>query len=133
MTCTLPCILMGEKLALHLQPGRRLGPVLMDLTTGAVTQVTDTPNRRLPELVSGRAVAGYESYISTGMEATWRFSFRPLDEAQPPIRLTEDPAADHSPVWSPQRAQAGLHLHPQRRFGGMAGRSGPDRRPLHQP
>ena len=49
----------------------------------------------------GRWLA-YESYLPSGDGGDLEIFIRPLDQAQPPIRLTDDPAADHSPAWSPQ-------------------------------
>ena len=75
----------------------------MDLTTGEVTQITDTPEYDAsPSWSPDGQWLAYESYVNAGEGGDLEIFIRPLDDAQPPIRLTDDPAADHSPAWSPQ-------------------------------
>ena len=75
----------------------------MDLKTGAVSQITDTPEYDAsPSWSPDGLWLAYESYIPAGDGGDLEIFIRPLDEAQAPIRLTEDPASDHSPAWSPQ-------------------------------
>jgi TolB protein len=75
----------------------------MNLTSGEVTQITNTPEYDAsPSWSPDGLWLAYESYLPNGDAGDLEIFIRPLDGSQPPIRLTEDPAADHSPAWSPQ-------------------------------
>lgn len=72
---------------------------LLDLQTGALTQITDSPEYDGAPSWSpdGRWLA-YESYL--GENGGLDIFIRPLDGAQEPIQLTDDPGADFDPSWS---------------------------------
>lgn len=75
----------------------------MDLTTGEVAQITNTPDYDgSPSWSPDGLWLAYESYVPAENDGNLEIFIRPLDGSQPPIRLTDDPAADHSPAWSPQ-------------------------------
>lgn len=75
----------------------------MDLVTGEVTQITDTPEYDgSPSWSPDGLWLAYESYVPVENDGNLEIFIRPLDDSQSPIRLTDDPAADHSPSWSPQ-------------------------------
>jgi TolB protein len=76
---------------------------VMDLVTGEVTQLTDTPEYDgAPSWSPDGLWLAYESYLPLEQDGNLEVFIRPLDGSQAPIRLTDDPAADHSPAWSPQ-------------------------------
>ena len=76
----------------------------LDLETGETTRLTDTPEYdgapswSLPD----GAYIAYESYVDGNLDI---FIRSVTDPAQALTRLTEDPATDSSPAWSPQGRQ----------------------------
>lgn len=84
---------------------------LMNLSTGEVTQLTDDPDYDGHPSFSpdGRWLV-YEHYVnSTGTNGSnngnLELFIRPVDGSADPIRLTDDPAADFDPNWSPKGRQ----------------------------
>ena len=76
----------------------------LDLQSGETSRLTDTleydgnPSWSMPDA----AFITYESYVNGNMEI---FVRSVVDPSQAPIRLTQDPATDTSPAWSPQGRQ----------------------------
>ncbi len=77
---------------------------ILDLQTGETSRLTDTPEYDgAPSWSSSDgAYVAYESYVDGNLEIFIRSS---ADPSQAPIRLTDDPASDTSPAWSPQGRQ----------------------------
>lgn len=104
----------GTHLAFASNRGGYWDLYLMHLATGQITQLTDTPEYEAsPSFSPDGLWLVYESYQATDTggntgdttggitEGNLDLFIRPLDGSQEPIRLTDDPAADFSPAWSP--------------------------------
>lgn len=71
---------------------------LLDIQTGEVIQVTDTPEYDgKPSWSPDNLWLAYETYLDDSLE----IAIRPLDNQQAPVRLTNNLAADYAPTWSP--------------------------------
>ncbi len=90
----------GDNLAFASNRGGWWDLYLLDLHSGNLTQITNTPEYDGAPAWSpdGRWLA-YESYHgdSSGLD----IFIRALDGAQEPIQLTDHPGADYEPSWSP--------------------------------
>lgn len=76
---------------------------LLDLLTGTVQRLTDTPEYDgSPSWSPDGLWLAYESYVPKEDQGDLEIFIRQLDGSGEPIRLTDDPAADHSPDWSSQ-------------------------------
>jgi TolB protein len=72
---------------------------VMNLQTGAVTQVTDTPEyNSAPSWSPDSQWLVFETYTNENLEIAIASV---NDRTQPIARVTQDPASDHSPVWAP--------------------------------
>jgi TolB protein len=72
---------------------------LMDLASGEVTQLTDTPEYEgAPSWSPDGSFLAYEAYRDENLEIVVGPANEPTKDA---IRLTTSPAADHSPTWAP--------------------------------
>ena len=71
---------------------------ILELSTGLVSRLTDTPeyDGAVTWSPDGLWVA-YESYVNENLDII----IRSVDLSQPPIQLTNHPAADEFPAWSP--------------------------------
>lgn len=93
----------GRRLAFASNRGGFWDLYLMDLTSGEIEQLTDTPEYDASPTFSpdGQWLA-YESYISTeDGSANLEIFILPLAEGGAPIQLTDHPGADFGPAWSP--------------------------------
>jgi TolB protein len=72
---------------------------LMDLSTGEITQLTNTPNyESAPTWSPDGKFLAYESYANDNLEILVGPAKDPLDGA---VNLTNSSAADYSPAWAP--------------------------------
>ncbi len=72
---------------------------LMDLSSGELTRLTDTPEYEgAPSWSPDGSFIAYEAYRNENLEIV----ISPVDDpANNEIRLTSSPATDHSPAWAP--------------------------------
>lgn len=90
----------GTRLAYRSRRNGYWNLYILDLTTGSLTQITDTPAYDgAPTWSPDSQWLAYESYVDDNLEILVQSV---VDLAQAPIRLTEDPGLDAHPVWSPQ-------------------------------
>jgi TolB protein len=72
---------------------------VMDLQTGEVSQITDSPQYdSAPSWSPDSQWLAFETYINENLEVA---VVSVTDRTQPILPITEDPASDHSPVWAP--------------------------------
>ncbi len=72
---------------------------LLDLSSGDVTQLTDTPEYEgAPTWSPDGSFMAFETYEDDNLKIVVGPANDPLDNA---IRLTNSPASDHSPAWAP--------------------------------
>lgn len=72
---------------------------VMNLQTGNVTQVTDSPEYdSAPSWSPDAQWLAFETYTNDNLEIS---VVSVNDRGQPILPITEDPASDHSPVWAP--------------------------------
>ena len=76
----------------------------MDLASGTITQLTDTPEYEgSPTFSPDGLYLAYSAYVDDPVSGgNLEIFVRPLDGSSEPIRLTDDPGADDEPAWSPQ-------------------------------
>lgn len=88
----------GERLAFASDRNGAWDLYTLDLGTGEILQITDTPEYDAgPTWSPDGLFLAYESLVEGNLEIL----IASLDQDEAPIRLTEDPGPDHSPVWSP--------------------------------
>jgi len=89
----------GDKLAFASNRFGYWDLFLMDLSTGEVTQLTDTPEYEgAPTWSPDGSFIAYEAYRDDNLEIIVGPADEPTKNA---IRLTTSPAVDHSPAWAP--------------------------------
>lgn len=72
---------------------------LLELSTGKITQLTDTPEyESSPTFSPDGSFIAFETYTNDNLEVVIGPADDPLDN---PIRLTTSRASDHSPAWAP--------------------------------
>jgi TolB protein len=92
----------GMKLAFASNRERQWDLYVMDLVSGEVVQLTDTPEyESAPSWSPDGTWLVYEAYLDTNLE----IFIRQFDGSGEPIRLTNHPGADYSPTWSPKGRQ----------------------------
>lgn len=89
----------GERLAFASNRPGHWDLFLMELSSGEITQLTDTPEYEgAPTWSPDGSFLAYESYRDENLEIV----VGPADDpANGAIRLTTSPATDHSPAWAP--------------------------------
>ncbi len=93
----------GSRLAFSSDRGGFYDLYLLDLQTGGIQQLTDTPDYDAsPTWSPDLAWLAYETLNQTNLDIAL-FSLN--DPAQSHVLLTDDPASDHSPAWSPNGRQ----------------------------
>ncbi len=89
----------GKSLAFASDRGGHWDIYRMDLYTGQIWQITDTPEfDSSPSWSPDMAWIAYETYQDGHLDIAIRSM---TDSSQPPVLLTDDGASDHSPAWSP--------------------------------
>src|SRR5215207_6683729 len=89
----------GEKIAFASNRNGFWDLYLLDLSTGEITQLTDTPEfEGSPTWSPDGSFMAFEAYINENLEIVVGPSDDPLSN---PVRLTTSPASDHSPAWAP--------------------------------
>ncbi len=89
----------GQKLAFVSRRNGFWNLYVLSLPDGKLTQITDTPEYKgRPTWSPDAQWLAYEALVDGNLEILVKSA---LDPSQAPIRLTEDPALDFSPQWSP--------------------------------
>jgi len=89
----------GSRLAFSSRRNGYWDIFIMDLTSGEISRLTDTPGYDgYPTWSPDSQWIAYETYIDNNLEIAIRSTLDPLSE---PIRLTNEPGEDYSPEWSP--------------------------------
>jgi TolB protein len=89
----------GSRVAFASNRGGQWDIFVLDLPTGEVTRLTDTPAYDgHPSWSPDGLWIAHDTYLEDNLDIV----VRPVDGSQPPIRLTYDPRPDFSPAWSPQ-------------------------------
>ena len=71
----------------------------MDLASGEITQLTDTPEYEgAPTWSPDGSFMAFEAYADENLEIVVGPADDPLND---PVRLTTSSASDHSPAWAP--------------------------------
>jgi len=92
----------GENLAFASNRGGQWDIHFMEIESGKITQITDSPQYdAAPSFSPDGLWMTFESYIEESLE----IFIRPVDCSQDAIQLTSHYAADFSPVWSPKGRQ----------------------------
>jgi TolB protein len=90
----------GKRMAFSSHKNGYWNLYIMDLGTGAATQLTDTPEYDSnPTWSPDNQWLAYESFVSGNLDIYIRSM---VDLNQPVIRLTDDPEPDFSASWSPK-------------------------------
>ncbi len=93
----------GTRLAFSSSRGGHYDLYLLDLQTGGIQQLTDTPEfDASPTWSPDMAWLAYETYHQDNLEIAL---YSLADPAQGQVMVTNDPAADHSPAWAPNGRQ----------------------------
>ncbi len=93
----------GSRLAFSSDRGGHYDLYLLDLQTGGIQQLTDTPEfDASPTWSPDLAWLAYETYRQDNLEIAL---YSLTDPAQGQTLVTNDPAADHSPAWAPNGRQ----------------------------
>jgi TolB protein len=93
----------GSRLAFASNRGGFYDLYLLDLQTGGIQQLTDTPGYDAsPTWSPDLAWIAYESYGEDNLDIAL---FSLTDAGQSRVLLTDDPSADHSPAWAPSGRQ----------------------------
>jgi TolB protein len=89
----------GEKIAFTSNRSGFWDLYLLDLSTGDITQLTDTPEYEgAPTWSPDSSFLAFESYVDDNLEIVVGPAENPLDGA---VRLTTSRASDYSPTWAP--------------------------------
>lgn len=89
----------GKKIAFASRRNGYWDLYILDMETGQTAQLTDTAGYEgNPDWSPDGQWIVYEAYTGSNLDILVRSV---ADPAQEPIQLTNDPASDHSPVWSP--------------------------------
>ena len=89
----------GEKIAFASNRGGFWDLYLLDLSSGDVTQLTDTPAYEgAPTWSPDGSFMAFEAYENENLNVIVGPADDPLND---PIHLTTSPASDHSPAWAP--------------------------------
>lgn len=93
----------GSRLAFSSNRGGFYDLYLMDLQTGGIQQLTNTPEfDASPTFSPDLAWVAYETYKQDNLEIALTSL---TDPAQGQVMLTQDPASDRSPAWAPNGRQ----------------------------
>ena len=89
----------GEKIAFASNRNGFWDLYLLELSSGDITQLTDTPDYEgAPTWSPDGSFLAFESYIEENLEIVVGPADNPLNDA---VRLTKSPASDNSPAWAP--------------------------------
>jgi TolB protein len=89
----------GKRIAFASNRNRFWDLYLMDLASGAVTQLTDTPEYEgAPTWSPDGTFLAYEAYRGDNLDLVIGPATDPLQDA---VLLTSSPASEHSPAWAP--------------------------------
>ena len=79
---------------------------ILDLSSGEVTRLTNTPDYdAAPSWSPDGQWLAYETYTAGEGGANLEIFIRPVQEGQEPVRLTQGSSADRQPAWSPHGRQ----------------------------
>lgn len=89
----------GERIAFASNRNGYWDLYLLELSSGEITQLTDTPDyESSPTFSPDGSFIAYETYTTDNLDIVIGPAKDPLDN---PIRLTTSSASDHSPAWAP--------------------------------